>query len=138
MISKIISYLFNWLSQRARFKQIKEDPEKKEKSVYFGVTAIIKTISYAILTALSILGFIYCFKALSSESLGVILAFFGVVCCAIFAIYSTVSLIFSCPLEISYQLRLNKRAIGWLALVLYIACVGVAVFVIVYFGMQIN
>ncbi len=133
----MFSKLFYYFHQRSKFLSIKKNPEKREKSVYFGVRALFRTIILAGFTALFAVGLIYCIKAMSNQNLGVLLAIIGVVTCGILLFYSTISLIFSCPLDIYYQIRLNKRAIGWVALTIYVVSVALAVFLVVYFVLQI-
>lgn len=133
----MLSTIFKYFNQRNKYLSIKKNPEKREKSVYFGVIALIKTIFFAALTALFAFGLIFCVKSFTSNNLHILLAVLGCITCGILLFYSIFGLVFSCPLQILYQIRLNKRAIGWVALAIYIASVAVAVFLIVYFGLQL-
>ena len=98
-----------------------KDSDKRDTSTRLGALSIICTIVGAILTALFAWGFLASVQAFSGDSLlSVILAVLGVVICFAGIIASVFDGILKGLMYWIYQMKLNKRAIGKVALVLWI------------------
>ena len=110
---KLIMY-FSTLSMW--YNRIISDPEKREKSVYFGVQSIITSIVGATMVILCAFGV----SALLRSDGGIV----AIVFIALLALLMVVGL-FEFTLRglvaMIYQLRVNKRPIGWVALAVWIA-----------------
>lgn len=114
-----------WVNLKVRYETIAKDPERKEKSVYFGVRSIISSIFSAIVIALSIWGIFACFNALNTDSFNMILAWIFIVLLAVIALTALFNGFVAALISTMYQLRLNKKPIGWVALaILIVAFVG--------------
>lgn len=108
-----------WLHKSAKFDELKRGP-KRDTSVSFGVKGIISSLFCLLFAVL----FALCLKSWSgasdTEAFGLWLFYLlGFIVC----ILCFLLLFFESLLDVQYQMRLNKRAIGWISLVLFICCV---------------
>lgn len=121
----VINKLFNvsW-----KYRQLKENPEKKDKSVKLGVSGLIESICYGVIACLLIFLLKYAMNQKSTGSLsgilfGVLIAIIAVVlfACLVGEIFSIVNII--------YQFKLNKRSIRWVALAIWLVMIAVIIIV---------
>jgi hypothetical protein len=105
------------------FGTIKNDPTRRAKSILFGVNSIIYSMLSVACASLSFLiGNINAENALISFLLLIFLVVAAYIAPIIFIIYSLLDLIM--------QLILNKKAIGWIALALFLIALPIALFMI--------
>ena len=137
-------FLF-WRAVGRDYEDMKNDPEKQPKSVRLGVGSLIMSIVGAALTLLFVFLALKClsgsaFKDLTGgEALAAALVLplfiiIGAILCIAFAAGCYLRLVVGSLLYAVYQRRLNKRAIGTVALVvgilLCIATVAAAIWLI--------
>lgn len=129
----IFNALLFWINLSTKYDTIKKDPEKKKKSIYFAVRTILTSLFSAIVVVLSIWGIIACFNNLSSESLSsMMLSIFMwifIVILILVALTGFINGFIASALCVSYQLRLNKKPIGWVALAILIIAFVTAIVV---------
>ena len=125
---------FSWLmTNSVRYNRISADPERKQKTVFFGVYSIIMSIAMGALFVLCVWGTLACVDALDGNSLGLgelaVGAFIVVlVICAVILLAEYIS---GGLVGVIYQFRCNKRPIRWVALAVFVAtAVGMIVGVI--------
>ena len=103
---------FNHLS--VWYNRIVNDPDKREKSVYFGARSIISSLVGAIIIILCAFGI----SALMNNENALTVVFMVLLAVAM------ISVLFECTLRglvtMIYQLRVNKRPIGWIALTVFV------------------
>lgn len=117
----IMNFLFRVSKMRDKAKRIKEDEEKREKSIYFGVVSI----SYSIVSAgMCILG-----AALFANFMDTALVLFIIVIGIGFMIGGLVTFVWALVGWI-LQLSINRRFIGWLAVLVFIAGLVTSVLVV--------
>ena len=106
-----------WKNKYYKYRNFREE-EYRQKTVYFGVQSIIETIIGLVVIGLSIWGIIELAHALSLE-MG-ILQILGMVVLAGIILNALIY----CPIQalvcLIFQLLLNRRAVGWVALAFWI------------------
>ena len=103
-----------WIKVRAKYEGLNSNPEKKEKSISLGVNSLIMSIVGAAFTVgLAVLAY-YCL--LGMQTLAFIFALMFGVALAIAAILCYVELVLASIVYARYQIKLNKKAIGYVAL----------------------
>lgn len=121
--------LTKFVDTREVYNNLKNDPEERKVTTYMGKRALL----YSLLFALLFIGgpslTIWCASSFISESpvLGIVLLITGVVV----ALYGLILI----PIILNYiikQLILNRRAIGWIALILFLIIIAVGIFAFVY------
>ncbi len=115
---------FSWLmTNRVKYNKICAEPERKEKTVFFGVYSIIMSIAMAALVILCVWGTIACVDALDGNDLGLSELAVGafILMLAICAAILLAEYIFGGLIGVVYQFRCNKRPIRWIALAVFIA-----------------
>ncbi|MDE7384409.1 MAG: hypothetical protein K2M84_01480 [Anaeroplasmataceae bacterium] len=122
----ILNFLFRVSKKRDKAKRIKEDEEKRETSLYFG----IESIAYSVLsTGMCVLG-AWLFIAFADTGL----VLFTIVVGLVFMIGGLVSFFWALVGWI-LQLSINRKWIGWLAILVFIASlVGSVVLVLGILG----
>lgn len=110
---KLIMY-FSTLSMW--YNRIISDPEKREKSVYFGVQSIITSIVGAVMVILCAFGV----SALLKSDSGIVAMVF-IVLLALLMVVGLFEFTLRGLVAMIYQLRVNKRPIGWVALAVWLA-----------------
>ena len=109
------------------YNRIANDPEKREKSTYFGVRSIISSLVGAIIIILCAFGI----SALMNNENVLTIVFIVLLAVAM------ISVLFECTLRglvtMIYQLRLNKRPIGWIALAVFLVSFVVMVLLSILF-----
>ena len=114
-----------WTKIQFNYDIIKKDEEKRKKSVRFGVTSIILCIIGCALTVGSAIGFYCCLIKLFDEYF--LFKFVGMMFCFSLTIIAFVRLVLGSLFYAIYQVRLNKRAVGWIAFIVFILCVALSV-----------
>ncbi|MDE7105935.1 MAG: hypothetical protein K2O22_02075 [Anaeroplasmataceae bacterium] len=108
----IFNFLFRVSRMRDKAKRIKEDEEKRERSMYFGVVSISYSIVSVGMCALG--GWLF------TTFMDTGLVLFTIMAGIIFMIGGLALLIWSLIGWI-LQLSINRRFIGWLAILVFIA-----------------
>ena len=120
---KLIHLIGDIFNVAAKASEIRRDEVKRPKSVIFGITSII----YSLLAVAFAIGGAFVFS-ISTDSL---LAIFLIVIGAVLMVGAVVTLI-GALVRVIAQLRINRRAIGWIALIVLIAAVAGSVVGIAY------
>lgn len=125
MLKALWNFLTFWSRLSTSYTLIANDPEKREKSVRFGVQSIICSILGAALITLCMFGVATTTRGSSSlEGLvGIVVAAFLV----LIAVVSLVQLIVRGLIVTVYQLKLNKHPVGKAALAIWIIAVIAAI-----------
>ena len=118
---------------RSTFDQVKGDPELKPKSKMFGVRSIWFTIAMLAVICAGVVGVVWIISVLNQDAIMVVI---GLIILLVFLIVLTIwggsYLIIASLTCWIYQLRLNKKAIGWVAMALFfVAIVGIATVTII-------
>lgn len=108
---------------KAVYVNIQNDPELKKYSKHFGGRAIL----YSILFALLAIGGTFLIYTGFTRNIGVILNIFAIMLGIGLVIPSFELFIFALNCTIK-QLKINRRFISWLALIIFIICVGLTAF----------
>ena len=108
----IFNFLFRVSKMRDKAKRIKEDEEKREKSIYFGVVSISYSIVSVGMCALG--GWLF------TTFMDTGLVLFTIMAGIIFMIGGLALFIWSLVGWI-LQLSINRRFIGWIAILVFIA-----------------
>ena len=133
-LSQILGIIKFWSEISFQYERIKSDPERREKSVFLGVRSIIQTIICAALAAASLYGGIYLLAHFSGAVYGPITLVFWIAGIALLfaaAVVSVLTGIVGGLLCMIYQFRLNKRAVRWIALAVWIVAVLGAIAVVI-------
>lgn len=126
----IIGFLLSkFADTREIYNNLKKDPEERKVTTYMGRHALLYIILFAVLFIGGPSLTIWCASSFISEHVlwGVILLILGIV----IALYGLILI----PIILNYtikQLVLNKRAIGWIALILFLVVIAVGVAAFVY------
>ncbi|MCH5351489.1 MAG: hypothetical protein J1F39_05950 [Clostridiales bacterium] len=129
-LPQIFGFLRFWTSISNQYERIKSDPVRREKSVSMGVRSIIQTLLCAVIAAASFYGGIYIATHFIGAVYEVITLVFWIAGVAAMFLVSAMSVfmgIIGGLMYLIYQFRLNKRAIRWIALVVWIIAVIAAV-----------
>lgn len=103
-----------WITISNKYDNIKKDPKRSATSVILGVTSIIMSVvGIAATVGFALLAY-YCFS--SMDNLLVLFALIGGIACVGAAVVCFVNLVLASIMYAVYQLKLNKRAIGKIAL----------------------
>ena len=122
---RILFFIVQLIDDRVLYKNLKNDPEERKKTTTFGKSAIGYSIGFGIIATL---GALMAAKGFSGD-LGIIVGFFAIVLGIIFIVVSVELFIFALSHTVK-QIILNRRAISWIALVIFIISVGVSAFAI--------
>lgn len=119
----LLDFLLFWLSIGDKYDQLKKDPDKQD-SALLGVTSIIMSI-FGVITAV---GFGYlAYLAFTVDGLAIILTFiFGLGAAAV-AVLGFFQLSVASIFYAAYQIKLNGRAIGKVALAISIIMIVAAI-----------
>ncbi|MDD4351160.1 MAG: hypothetical protein PHP83_03145 [Clostridia bacterium] len=129
---KFIDLLNIFMRSRDRnrkYKELKNDPERAPKVVRYGVSAIILDVIAIALVVLCLFTFETITSALLTNAgvVVIVTALIWFVALSVLIILP-VGLIISALISSIYQLKMNKKAIGWIALVLTILTLGGSIF----------
>lgn len=123
----IFHFLSFWITISNKYERIRNDPTKRN-SVTLGITSILMSI-FGVISAV---GFAYlAFLCFSVEGLSILVTFILGIVCALAAIICFFKLLIASLLYAAYQLRLNKRPIGIVALVVSLLLIVGAVVAII-------
>ena len=125
-IYHIFSQIFS-VSNRTR--EIKQDPERRAKSVYFGVTSII----FMVLSIACAVGAVFLLSLLLGGNKDAILLLLFTVAGVAACMGGTLTFFVSALIRVIAQLSINRKAIGWIALALFIAGIVAVVIIAVKF-----
>lgn len=130
----LIGFFTFWTHIGVQYGLIKNNEERREKSVYLGVRSIIQTVICAALTVGLLFGAVFLVRQLEGEAaLLFIFIIIGIIACVAGALSALVQGVIGGLLYMIYQFRLNKRPIRWVALGVWIAAVvGMILFVILF------
>lgn len=129
LLSAIGSFFTFWIKAEYRYQKIKSNEQKKDKSVSLGVRSIIQSIICGVLVVLFLWGLVACIGHLSELNSGKvngvsqglpIITILGMVFTAVGALVSFVQGVIGGLVYMIYQFKLNKRAIRWVALVIWV------------------
>lgn len=122
---------FSWIMNLSvKYKRINSEPERKSKTVYFGVYSIITTVAVGALFILLMWG-IFALSDSTGGALSDMVVYALIVLMAICELVLFINLISGGLFGVIYQLRCNRRPIGWIALAVFIiALVGMVVGII--------
>lgn len=118
-----------WTKIRFKYERLSKDEEKKKSSIKLGIWSICETLVGAIITALALWGMLLCVNAMGNNSF--ILPLIGAIVTAVLALTALVRGIIGGLLYMIYQLKLNKRAIGYIALALWLLAIGAVIAVVI-------
>ena len=131
-----------WGSINRRYRQIINDPTTRERSVSLGVTSIVMGIAGVALSLMFAYFAYACFGGMSggwginsaaAAGFAAIFIIVGGVACVVLAGGSFIYLVLASIIYAIYQLRVNRRPIGIIALVLsLILSIGCIVAVIIF------
>lgn len=121
----ITSFFAFWLSASNTYHRLKDDEAKRPVTVRMGVVSIIQSVIACAFTILGLWGFITCLNYIGSEgATSFILPLFGVIISAAVAITAFLRGFVSALIYWIYQLSLNKRAVGFVALAVWILAIA--------------
>ena len=126
-ILHLLNIIGKLADDRIMMENIKKDPELRKRSKVFGASAIWQSVLFALFVSggvfLLIVGFTKPLAVIGN--IAAIAGGFGLVLLSaelfIFALSHTIK-----------QMVLNRRAISWIALLVFIACTALAVLALVY------
>ena len=129
-------FLFNtflfWLSVSRKYDVLKENPVQRQNSVRLGVTSLIMSIVGMIATVAFAFFTYWCFTSIEGSGLLFFFVLLGGIFCAIITLTLFVDLVLASLVYAIYQLKLNRRPIGIVALVIsLILILGTIAFVII-------
>ena len=120
----------------SKYNRLSQDPERKAKTVYFGVYSIVMCVFTCAFAVLILWGIISCTNSLDSSGLGEIVLYVFIAILALCELVLFLQLIFGGLLGIIYQFRCNRRPISWIALAVFIIVIaGMAVGIFFILGM---
>ncbi|MCH5158448.1 MAG: hypothetical protein J1F33_04525 [Clostridiales bacterium] len=134
-LTAIFGFLRFWTSISNQYERIKSDPVRHERSVSMGVRSIIQTVLCAVLAAASFYGGIFVatyFIGAVYEVITLVFWIAGLVAMFLVSAMSVIMGIFGGLLYLIYQFKLNKRAIRWVALAVWIIAVVAAVAAVIF------
>lgn len=128
----LLGFILFWLTISDKYDKLKRDPDK-QNSALLGVTSIIMSI-FGVVVAV---GFAYiAYLAFSVDGLAIILTFIFGFAAAVIAVVGFFQMSVASIFYAAYQMKLNKRAIGKVALaisliLLVAAIIGIIIVVAV-------
>ncbi len=115
-----------WSKADRKYNKLKADEEKRENSVSLGVRGIIQAILSAAFVVLFVFGGVFCFSKTEFELAGLLLILGGVLS-LLCGLAVLVQGVIGALIYVIYQMKLNKRAVGWISLVIWFICLGGAI-----------
>lgn len=115
-----------WEKADRKYNKIKADEAQKETSVSLGVRGIIQAVLSAVVVALFVFGGVFCATKIEFELAG-LLYLLGTIIAFLCGLAILVQGLVGALIFIIYQMKLNKRAIGWIALIIWFLCLGGAI-----------
>lgn len=140
-IGCLMSGLSLLLKPGVKYKQIREEPERKATTSYFGIYSIVTAIVTGGLFVLCVWGVIALINNVDNAGIGTLLMWAFVALLVILILFLLAQYIFGGLLGVVYQFRCNSRPITWIALVVFVlttaAMISGAIFVIRATGLQL-
>ncbi len=137
ILSGIGSFFTFWLRAGRKYKSLKNNEEKRDKSVSLGVRSIVQTLICGVLAVFCIWGLSFCAQNLnavltgSSDAGFPILSIIGVAAFGLATLALFVQGVIGGLIYLIYQFKLNKRAIRYVALVIWLlAIIALIVFAV--------
>lgn len=115
-----------WEKADRKYNKLKADEEKRETSASLGMRGIIQAILSAAVVVLFVFGGVFCFSKTEFELAGLLYIIGGVIS-LLCGLAVLVQGFFGALFYVIYQMKLNKRAIGWISLVIWILCLAGAI-----------
>ena len=115
-----------WEKADRKYNKIKADEAQKETSVSLGVRGIIQAVLSAVVVALFVFGGVFCATKIEFELAG-LLYLLGTIIAFLCGLAILVQGLVGALIFIIYQMKLNKRTIGWIALIIWFLCLGGAI-----------
>ena len=135
-IGCMASIFARFINLNVKYNRISQDAERKQKTVYFGVYSIVVSILVGALFVLLMWGLLACLNALDGGGLSVILLYVFIAIIAVTELVLFAQYVCGGLLGVIFQLRCNRKAIGWIALAVFvIATVGMAVGIVYLAGL---
>ena len=114
----ILNLIWQWSQMVGSAKRIKQDPEKRQKTVRFGISAVL----YGLMTILCACALLL-FQFVGDE---IVVSFLCIIAGAAIGGFGTLVSLITALLQWFCQLSLNKRPVTWISLVLMLLCFVVA------------
>lgn len=119
----LLDFLLFWLTISEKYDRLKNDPDKQD-SVLLGVTSLIMSV----VGVLAAVGFAYlAYLCFTAEGLTIILTFLFGIASVIAAALCFFQLLVASVFYAAYQIKLNGRAIGKVALAISIIMIVAAI-----------
>ena len=119
----LLDFLLFWLTISEKYDRMKNDPDKQD-SVLLGVTSIIMSI----VGVLSAVGFAYlAYLAFTVDGLAIILTFIFGIAALIAAVLCFFQLLVASVFYAAYQIKLNGKVIGKVALAISLLMIVAAI-----------
>ena len=115
-----------WEKADRKYNKIKADEVQNETIVSLGVRGIIQAVLAAVVVALLVFGGVFCATKIEFELAG-LLYLLGTIIAFLWGLAILVQGLVGALIFIIYQMKLNKRAIGWIALIIWFLCLGGAI-----------
>ena len=134
ILNAVAHFFTFWVTAANRYNRLKANEEKREKSVSLGVRSIVTCIFTAAAAILCVWGLHACIGFLDDGSLGFVIVLILTICLAAVLIAALVQGLIGSLLYLIYQFKLNKRAVRWVALCVWLATLiaVIAVTVIIF------
>ena len=127
----LLGLFFFWIRVSNKYDRLKNDPAK-QNSASLGITSIIMSI-FGVITSIGLAYFAY--LCLSVDNLAIVISFIFGFAAAIGAILCFFQLLVASLFYAIYQMKLNNRVIGKVALsislIMLAAAIGMIIFVVV-------
>lgn len=119
----LLDFLLFWLTISEKYDRLKNDPDKQD-SVLLGVSSLIMSV----VGVLAAVGFAYlAYLCFTVEGLAIILTFLFGIACIIAAVLCFFQLLVASVFYAAYQIKLNGKAIGKVALAISIIMIVAAI-----------
>ena len=123
LFNLIVGLLNFWTKKSYKFHALKDDETKRPISVSLGVQSIIQSIISLVAVALGAFLLTTCVNGMKTDALMLIIfVFIGLAASVAVMIFSFIQGFLGAMLCWIYQLRLNKKAVGFIAIVVWILC----------------
>lgn len=136
MSKSVIGGMFRfWLNIGSTFNRLKNEPEKQPTSKQLGIRSIVNSVIGAVFLIGFMFAIAYLIKISSSgdNGLGEILIIVGIVICALLAVVALINGLFNGLMCAIYQKRLNKLAIGNVAIGIWVTFFVLAIVATILF-----
>jgi len=115
---RFLNFAYEFRRTKERAKAIKQDEEKRNKSVRFGVASIISAVTCVAFTIPLLFGI----KWITSDDMGIVLTI-GSAIVALIGLFGILAALYKAIESWAFQLYINKRPITWISLAVWIAAI---------------